>query len=165
MYSSALCKLVITAVTTNTRPWRVFFFSLFEPEFSWTSINCFLGFARAGGDREDREGSLIAEWRAKTYNNNFERRRLFKLFLLRWRITLLKQWVLCELSEIAELNVLPSAREKERESSLGQRVKNDDDGWSTSTKTHVSTEEKTFWGRVLVVTAVMIFLCPFFFTL
>ena len=37
--------------------------------------------------RSDREGSLIAEWRA----NNFERRRLFKIILLRWRITLLKQ--------------------------------------------------------------------------
>ena len=37
--------------------------------------------------RSDREGSLIAEWRV----NNFERRRLFKIILLRWRITLLKQ--------------------------------------------------------------------------
>ena len=48
--------------------------------------------------RSDREGSLIAEWRA----NNFDRRRLFKIILLRWRITLLKQQGLCELSEIAE---------------------------------------------------------------
>ena len=93
-----------------TRALEGFFFSLFEPEFSWTSINSFHGFARVGGDREDREGSLIAKKRAKTYKNNFERRRLFKLLLLRWRITLLKQWVLCELSEIAELNVLYSLR-------------------------------------------------------
>ena len=48
--------------------------------------------------RSDREGSLIAEWRA----NNFDRRRLFKIILLRWRITLLKQRGLCELSEIAK---------------------------------------------------------------
>ena len=60
MYSSVICKLMITAVTTNTRPSR-FFFSQFEPEFSWTSINSVHGFARVGGDREDREGSLIAE--------------------------------------------------------------------------------------------------------
>ena len=36
----------ITAVTTNTRLWR-FFFCVFKPEFSWTSINCFHGFPRA----------------------------------------------------------------------------------------------------------------------
>ena len=77
-------------VTTNTRLWRVFF-RLFKPDFSWASINCFHGFPRA-------EGSIIAEWRA----NNFEQQRLFKIILLRWRITLLKQQGLCELSEIAE---------------------------------------------------------------
>ena len=52
------------------------------------------------------------------------------------------------------INILPSAQETERESSLGQRVKNHGNGWLTSTKTQVWTEEKTLWGRVLVVTAV-----------
>ena len=48
----------------------------------------------------DREGSLIAEWRAKTYQNT----AFLILFISsRWRITLLKQWGLCELSEIAEI--------------------------------------------------------------
>ena len=42
----------------------------------------------------------------------------------------------------------------EKESSLGQRMKNYGNSWLTSTKTQVWTEEKTFWGRVLVVTAV-----------
>ena len=42
------------------------FFSLWlKPEFSWTSINCFHGFLTCS----DREGSLVAERRAKTYQN------------------------------------------------------------------------------------------------
>ena len=36
-------SVTVTAVTTNTRP-RKAFFSLLEPEFSWTSINCYHGF-------------------------------------------------------------------------------------------------------------------------
>ena len=47
----------------------------------------------------DREGSLIAEQRAKTYK--IKRRQLFKLFFIGWRITLLKR-VLCEQSEVAK---------------------------------------------------------------
>ena len=39
---------------------------------------------------------------AKTLNNNFEWRQRFYYFIVRWRITLLKQRGLCELSEIAE---------------------------------------------------------------
>ena len=53
-------------------------------------------------------------------------------------------------------HILPSARETEKESSLDQPVKNHGNGWLTSTKTQVWTEEKTLWGRVLVVTAVTI---------
>ena len=49
------------------------FFSLLKPEFSGTSINCFHGFLT----RSDREGALIAEWRAKTFKINFEWRRRF----------------------------------------------------------------------------------------
>ena len=52
-------------------------------------------------------------------------------------------------------HILPSAQETEKESSLGQRVKNHGNGWLTSTKTQVWTEEKTLWGRVLLVTAVI----------
>ena len=44
------------------------FFSLLKHEFSWTSINCFYGFLT----RSDREGSLTAEWRAKTYKIDFD---------------------------------------------------------------------------------------------
>ena len=51
-------------------------------------------------------------------------------------------------------HILPSAQEMEKESSLDQRVKNHGNGWLTSTKTQVWTEEKTLWGRVLLVTAV-----------
>ena len=51
-------------------------------------------------------------------------------------------------------HILPSAQETEKESSLDQRVKNHGNGWLTSTKTQVWTEEKTLWGRVLLVTAV-----------
>ena len=51
-------------------------------------------------------------------------------------------------------HILSSAHEKGKESSLGQRVKNHGNGWLTSTKRQVSTEEKTLWGRVLVVTTV-----------
>ena len=54
-----LCKMmvinwVMLKVNTNTRPRRVFFFSLLKPEFSWTSINCFNGFLM----RSDREAGL-----------------------------------------------------------------------------------------------------------
>ena len=38
-------------------------------------------------------------------------------------------------------HILSSAREKEKESSLDQRVKNHGNGWLTSTKRQVSTEE------------------------
>ena len=72
------CRNVVTAVTTNARPRRVFF-CLLKPEFSWTSINCFHGFRT----RSDREGSLVAEWKAKTLKDNFELRQYF----LRSRIT------------------------------------------------------------------------------
>ena len=51
-------------------------------------------------------------------------------------------------------HILPSAQETEKESSLGQRVKNYGNGWLTSTKTQIWPEEKTLWGRVLVVPAV-----------
>ena len=51
-------------------------------------------------------------------------------------------------------HILPSAQETEKESSLDQRVKNHGNGWLTSTKTQIWTEEKTLWGRVLLVTAV-----------
>ena len=54
----------LTAVTTNTRPRRVFSLS----KFSWTSISCFHGFLTCS----DWEGSLIPEWREKTYKNNRE---------------------------------------------------------------------------------------------
>ena len=86
----SMTKFFLTGVTTNTRLWRFFFSCVFvdvNQLFPWFST------------RSDRKGSLIAEWRA----NNFERQRLFtKLILLRWRITLLKQRGLCELSETAE---------------------------------------------------------------
>ena len=51
-----------------TRALQGFFFCLLKPEFSWTPINCFHGFLTL----PDREDSLFAEWRAKTYKNNFE---------------------------------------------------------------------------------------------
>ena len=51
-------------------------------------------------------------------------------------------------------HILSSAREKGKESNQGQRVKNHGNVWLTSTKRQVSTEEKTLWGRVLVVTTV-----------
>ena len=54
-------------------------------------------------------------------------------------------------------HILSSAHETGKESSLGQRVKNLGNGWLTSTKRQVSTEEKTLWGRVLVVTTVTFF--------
>ena len=44
------------------------FFSLVKPAFSWTSNNCFHSFLACS----DREGSLVAEWRGKTYQNNFQ---------------------------------------------------------------------------------------------
>ena len=44
-------------------------------------------------------------------------------------------------------HILPSAQKTENEFSLGQRVKNHGNGWLTSTKTQVWTEEKTLWGR------------------
>ena len=44
------------------------FFSLLKPAFSWMSNNCFHGFLTCS----DRESSLAAEWRATTYQNNFE---------------------------------------------------------------------------------------------
>ena len=37
----------ITAVTTNTRPQRFFFFR-FKPAFWWTSIDRYYGFSRVG---------------------------------------------------------------------------------------------------------------------
>ena len=52
----------ITAVTTNTRLWRVFF-CVFKPEFSWTSINCFHGFPRALTEKvpsSQNEGRIIS---------------------------------------------------------------------------------------------------------
>ena len=49
-----------------------------KPEFSWTSINCFHGFLTCS----DREGSLVAKLRAKTYQNNFEwRSTAFLIYL------------------------------------------------------------------------------------
>ena len=41
-------------------------------------------------DREDREGSLIAEWRAKTFKNNFERRRLYKIIFIKMKDYIVK---------------------------------------------------------------------------
>ena len=40
----------MTAVTTNTRPQRFFFFG-FKPAFWWTSINRYHGFSRVGPER------------------------------------------------------------------------------------------------------------------
>ena len=60
---------------------------------------------------------------------------------------------------------LSSAQETRKESSLGQRVKNHGNGWLTSTKRQVSTEEKTLWGRVLMVTTVTFFFCARVYTL
>ena len=56
-------KSFVTAFTIKTRPRMVF--SLLKPEFSCTSINWFHGFLTFS----DREGSLVAEWRAKTCQN------------------------------------------------------------------------------------------------
>ena len=40
----------MTAVTTNTRPQRFFFFG-FKPAFWWTSINRYHGFSRVGPEQ------------------------------------------------------------------------------------------------------------------
>ena len=51
--------------------------------------------------RSNREGSLVAERRAKIYQNH-RMTTVFLIISVRWRITLLKQRGLCELSEIAK---------------------------------------------------------------
>ena len=74
------------------------FFCLFKLEFSWMSLNCFHGFPHALTDRVP--SSLNEHWMER--EDLQERRRLFKSFFIRWRITLLKQRVLCKLHGVAE---------------------------------------------------------------
>ena len=62
---AVVSRLRFTAVTTNTRPWRVFF-CLFKPEFSWTSINCFHGFPRALTEKTEKVPSSLNEGRRLT---------------------------------------------------------------------------------------------------
>ena len=91
-------KNFVTAFTTNTRL-RMVFFSV--ETWVFVDVNQLIPwFSQGFLTCSDREGSLIAEWRAKTYQNT----AFLILFISsRWRITLLKQWGLCELSEIAEI--------------------------------------------------------------
>ena len=81
------------------RPQKGFFFLCWN-QFSWRSINCLHSFLM----HSDRESSFIAEWRAKAYKNNLKicMTTGFLIISLWWRITLLKQRGLCELSEIAK---------------------------------------------------------------
>ena len=76
-------------------------FSLWlKPEFSWTSINCFSGFSSA---LTEKVPSSLNEGRRLTRIFLITTAFLILFIWLRWRITLLKQRGLCELSEIAEI--------------------------------------------------------------
>ena len=86
-------------ITINMRhPWMFFF--LLKPEFSWTSINTlFCSFLMCS----DSKGSFVAEWGRLTRTIWMTTAFLILFISLRWRITLLKQWGLFELREIAEI--------------------------------------------------------------